>query len=61
MAYFNSRPCERGDLALFCFLLMSHQFQFTPLREGRLMQEGFDKYLEHIFQFTPLREGRLRQ
>ena len=33
------------------------QFQFTPLREGRL---EFDYTLggENIFQFTPLREGR---
>ena len=31
---FNSRPCERGDLSGGMGRL-SHEFQFTPLREGR--------------------------
>ena len=36
------------------------KFQFTPLREGRLMSEAMClSYL--IFQFTPLREGRLEK
>ena len=34
-------------------------FQFTPLREGRLMLSGYF-YSHYKFQFTPLREGRLQ-
>ena len=34
------------------------RFQFTPLREGRLIYQSFFKVLPQ-FQFTPLREGRL--
>ena len=33
------------------------EFQFTPLREGRL-PEGSGFLLPKMFQFTPLREGR---
>ena len=36
---------------LFC------EFQFTPLREGRLLKPSF-AVNPIIFQFTPLREGR---
>ena len=32
-------------------------FQFTPLREGRLL-DFVNKLLHILFQFTPLREGR---
>ena len=32
-------------------------FQFTPLREGRLLRGGGD-ISRMVFQFTPLREGR---
>ena len=32
-------------------------FQFTPLREGRLV-EIVKECAEYEFQFTPLREGR---
>ena len=35
-----------------------HLFQFTPLREGRLLKETISFAL-FSFQFTPLREGRL--
>ena len=55
--YFNSRPCERGDLAVLVAPVIFDQFQFTPLREGRRMC-GFVILLVSIFQFTPLREGR---
>ena len=34
------------------------QFQFTPLREGRL-QGAVSDGVASVFQFTPLREGRL--
>ena len=57
MANFNSRPCERGDLAYEADELGVGAFQFSPLREGRLAvndrRGGEDK-----FQFSPLREGR---
>ena len=36
-----------------CYL----QFQFTPLREGRLDYDELNIECE-VFQFTPLREGR---
>ena len=36
---------------------MRKQFQFTPLREGRL-EKRFIKVVGFSFQFTPLREGR---
>ena len=34
------------------------QFQFTPLREGRLTALRFNGTMPNRFQFTPLREGR---
>ena len=36
--YFNSRPSARGDVNDFAALNVVTKFQFTPLREGRLMQ-----------------------
>ena len=33
--YFNSRPCERGDLSLSSSTSSVYLFQFSPLREGR--------------------------
>ena len=58
-AYFNSRPCVRGDLFPGTSYHRVSIFQFTPLREGRL--DGLREVLgiTEIFQFTPLREGRL--
>ena len=55
--YFNSRPSARGDeevlrKAIACL------FQFTPLREGRLLPIPVAA-IQNQFQFTPLREGRL--
>ena len=38
---------------------VSVRFQFTPLREGRLMRPRIRRMIE-LFQFTPLREGRQR-
>ena len=56
-AYFNSRPCERGDGVDNAICQLGYQFQFTPLREGR--PDTKSQLEEHIlFQFTPLREGR---
>ena len=34
--YFNSRPCGRGDGRGRSWVSEPHEFQFTPLREGRL-------------------------
>ena len=34
-AYFNSRPCGRGDACPIVKLNEDSEFQFTPLREGR--------------------------
>ena len=33
--HFNSRPCERGDIATMAERTKTKIFQFTPLREGR--------------------------
>ena len=38
--------------------ISTRQFQFTPLREGRLA-EAYFQTANRKFQFTPLREGRL--
>ena len=56
--YFNSRPCERGDVDVYFFFVPNRLFQFTPLREGRLMPLGHGPKSAMLFQFTPLREGR---
>ena len=53
---FNSRPSARGDMTLAIFLRPSI-FQFTPLREGRLIPFPAPA-VPTEFQFTPLREGR---
>ena len=54
---FNSRPSARGDVCVRCCVPACRIFQFTPLREGRLMTHSAD--LDTVpFQFTPLREGR---
>ena len=58
ISYFNSRPSARGDMASVSYL-PSDQFQFTPLREGRLFVLK-NRAMVEVFQFTPLREGRLR-
>ena len=39
--------------------LVFNKFQFTPLREGRLVWDQFTAMAGYVFQFTPLREGRL--
>ena len=54
---FNSRPSARGDSGERCDCGCS-QFQFTPLREGRLSILPLPT-ARQAFQFTPLREGRL--
>ena len=36
---------------------INEEFQFTPLREGRLKSND-PEVLDALFQFTPLREGR---
>ena len=56
-ADFNSRPCERGDDMYKVRKPSIVQFQFPPLREGRLSIKRLRKK-GHIFQFPPLREGR---
>ncbi len=56
---FNSRPSARGDKHWACCPLHGEKFQFTPLREGRLLPLLFLP-LPSPFQFTPLREGRLK-
>ena len=55
--YFNSRPCERGDAESGGSSQNWSQFQFTPLREGRLFRQD-SAGITGKFQFTPLREGR---
>ena len=53
---FNSRPSARGDFEPGEEEAVPAQFQFTPLREGRLA--AAPKTHSRAFQFTPLREGR---
>ena len=57
-AYFNSRPSARGDDQALQNQITAHEFQFTPLREGRRIL-FVNIFFAYIFQFTPLREGRL--
>ena len=54
---FNSRPCERGDEPLCLFCVVSEEFQFSPLREGRHLCRLLI-FMQNLFQFSPLREGR---
>ncbi len=54
---FNSRPCVRGDEAQTRNSFVTLLFQFTPLREGRLVRLCAVAFIM-VFQFTPLREGR---
>ena len=54
---FNSRPCVRGDRVVSLSYKACVVFQFTPLREGRLVYV-FRAFFNSVFQFTPLREGR---
>ena len=55
--HFNSRPSARGDVIGNSGGWLHVEFQFTPLREGRL--SSMPRYTQpRIFQFTPLREGR---
>ena len=37
----------------------SNEFQFAPLREGRLFSPALFYLFLQVFQFAPLREGRL--
>ena len=55
--YFNSRPSARGDEKRPRLSACSMRFQFTPLREGRLVLIRKSRW-NGRFQFTPLREGR---
>ena len=48
------RGATSARIAIYCRDI----FQFTPLREGRLLRLGMNGD-EFKFQFTPLREGRL--
>ncbi len=56
-SYFNSRPSARGDAPKLLEVVI-RKFQFTPLREGRLLTRHAQLRFAR-FQFTPLREGRL--
>ena len=55
-AYFNSRPSARGDE--FCVIRATDKsvFQFTPLREGRLVPENVSLLREH-FNSRPSARG----
>ena len=59
-AYFNSRPCGRGDYPGTASPVPPNRFQFTPLREGRRACWYVELLADTLFQFTPLREGRRR-
>ena len=45
--YFNSRPCVRGD-NLVSLCRECHEFQFTPLREGRQQNYTIVQKLEYL-------------
>ena len=47
----------RGATSCAIVAFSKYPFQFTPLREGRLFEQGDCAGLRQ-FQFTPLREGR---
>ena len=53
---FNSRPSARGDALDTKQLLTLGQFQFTPLREGRL-QESINARLGDNFNSRPSARG----
>ena len=55
--HFNSRPSARGDAWCSATSETVSLFQFTPLREGRLLC-FYPSFYFVKFQFTPLREGR---
>ena len=53
--YFNSRPSARGDSSQYSHLL-SNEFQFTPLREGRLHRILKTRYSQN-FNSRPSARG----
>ena len=55
-AYFNSRPCERGDerRSKGCFITL--RFQFPPLREGRPPPRGGTRWPSY-FNSRPCERG----
>ena len=60
-SYFNSRPCERGDLAFVAYVAMDISISIpAPARGATKEVYTFDPDLAE-FQFPPLREGRRRQ
>ena len=58
--YFNSRPSARGDFALGTFFPRAIQFQFTPLREGRLRVRRTADSSDAISIHAPPRGATLR-
>ena len=58
--YFNSRPCGRGDSTWQASTPLWPQFQFTPLREGRLVDTLQKRYDEKISIHAPAGGATLR-
>ena len=56
-AYFNSRPCGRGDACRDSENEASSVFQFTPLREGRLHAREIDDSACSYFNSRPCGRG----
>ena len=52
---FNSRPCERGDRTVRINCDTFNQFQFTPLREGRLSYKTYKPYTLNVSIHAPAR------
>ena len=55
-AYFNSRPCARGDQRAIQIGPFVHKFQFPPLREGRRWEE-YIKLPQEDFNSRPCARG----
>ncbi len=56
-AYFNSRPCERGDGRTARQGGEHRLFQFTPLREGRRAWAASLRLRRHYFNSRPCERG----
>ena len=54
--YFNSRPCERGDVRRCHITQLRIYFNSRPCERGDI--EGLPYFPFYRFQFSPLREGR---
>ena len=57
-AYFNSRPCERGDVSFSWVYARSTAISIHAPARGATLSIRRIILWPNRFQFTPLREGR---